>query len=70
MKGLESEIGRELSVTTKGNSPDNTGQKQGTRFQPGQSGNPTGRPKGARNKHSENFVNAFARDFERMVLRS
>ncbi|MGZ3585313.1 MAG: hypothetical protein ACXVCT_21425 [Ktedonobacterales bacterium] len=30
-----------------------------------QSGNPTGRPKGARNRHSENFINAFAQDFER-----
>ena len=64
MKGEESETGRELSVTTKGNSPDNTDQKQDTRFQPGRSGNPAGRPKGARNKHSENFINAFAQDFE------
>ena len=30
--------------------PENTGQKQDTRFQPGQSGNPEGRPRGARNK--------------------
>ena len=44
--------------------PDNTGQKQDTRFQPGQSGNLAGRPKGARNKLSENFINAFALDFE------
>lgn len=29
---------------------ENTGPKQDTRFQPGQSGNPDGRPKGSRNK--------------------
>ena len=32
--------------------------------QPGQSGNPAGRPKGARNKLSENFLNALADDFD------
>ena len=42
---------------------DKTAKKQG-QWQPGQSGNPAGRPKGARNKLSENFLNAFARDFE------
>jgi Family of unknown function (DUF5681) len=30
--------------------PENTGAKQDTRFQPGQSGNSNGRPKGSRNK--------------------
>ncbi len=30
--------------------PVNTGQKQGNRFKPGQSGNPAGKPKGARHK--------------------
>jgi Family of unknown function (DUF5681) len=29
--------------------PEKTGKKQDTRFKPGQSGNPDGRPKGARN---------------------
>ena len=43
--------------------PDNTGDQQG-RWIPGQSGNPLGRPKGSRNKLSEDFLNAFAQDFE------
>ncbi len=34
--------------------PENTGREQGTgRFQPGQSGNPLGRPKGARNRATQ-----------------
>jgi hypothetical protein len=43
--------------------PENTGQKQNTKFQPGQSGNPQGRPKGSRNKLNEDFLRALSDDF-------
>lgn len=43
--------------------PEVTGQKQDTRFKPGQSGNPAGRPKGARSKLSEDFFKALQADF-------
>jgi hypothetical protein len=33
-------------------------------FQPGQSGNPGGKPKGARNRLTAHFLNALADDFE------
>jgi hypothetical protein len=36
----------------------------GRPFQPGQSGNPAGRPRSSRSRHSENFLAAFANDFE------
>ena len=33
-------------------------------WQPGQSGNPSGRPKGARNKLTESFLEVLLKDFE------
>jgi Family of unknown function (DUF5681) len=38
-------------------------QPVGRPFQPGQSGNPAGRPKGARSKLSESFLKALSEDF-------
>ncbi len=44
--------------------PETTEKKQDTRFKPGQSGNPAGRPKGSRNRVSEKLLEALATDFE------
>jgi Family of unknown function (DUF5681) len=44
--------------------PEDTGHKQDSRFKPGQSGNPAGRPKGARSRLGERFIEALASDFE------
>lgn len=35
-----------------------------TRFKPGQTGNPGGKPQGARNKITTQFLHALAKDFE------
>ena len=45
---------------------DNTPRKTrlSPRWQPGQSGNPSGRPPGARSKLGESFLKALANDFE------
>lgn len=41
-----------------------TEKKQRVLFKPGQSGNPAGRPKGARNKLSEDFLEDLAKDWK------
>jgi Family of unknown function (DUF5681) len=46
-----------------GNVPESAGNNRG-QFKPGQSGNPPGRPKGARSKLSESFLKALADDFD------
>jgi hypothetical protein len=44
--------------------PEPTGSKQvSTKFKPGQSGNPAGRPKGSRNKLCEDFISKLYADF-------
>ena len=44
--------------------PETTDKKQDTRFKPGQSGNPAGRPKGSRNRVSEKLLETLATDFD------
>jgi hypothetical protein len=39
-------------------------------FKPGQSGNPNGRPKGARSKLGEAFIDALKADFEKHGIRA
>lgn len=46
------------------NEPETTGRKQDGTFAPGFSGNPAGRPKGARHKLSEDFFKELAKAFE------
>lgn len=52
-------------TTINGTTTHKTAQKQpiGRPFKPGQSGNPAGRPKGARSKLSESFLKALSEDF-------
>ena len=44
--------------------PENTGRNQDGTFARGFSGNPAGKPKGARHKLSEDFFKAMAKAFE------
>jgi hypothetical protein len=52
-------------TATNGVNTDETRNKQNqNRWKPGQSGNPAGRPKGARSKLSESFLKALSEDFD------
>jgi len=61
------ELGNLTTSDAIGHNSEATGEKQRKLpehlFKPGQSGNPQGRPKGARNKLTEDFVKALADDF-------
>jgi Family of unknown function (DUF5681) len=65
--------GARAMATIKGkgsNTPEDTGTQQAlgqkaTQFKPGQSGNPKGRPKGARNRLGTKFLEALEADFNK-----
>ena len=53
-----------LAVTTAGKQRKQAQNIEPHCWKPGQSGNPAGRPKGSRQKLSEEFIRALAEDFE------
>jgi hypothetical protein len=65
--------GARAMATIKGkgsNTPEDTGTQQAlgrkaTQFKPGESGNPKGRPKGARNRLGTKFLEALEADFNK-----
>ena len=52
------------SATNRNNDPEDTGQKLDTRFKPGRSGNPAGRPRGSRNKLGERYLDDLLETWE------
>jgi Family of unknown function (DUF5681) len=50
--------------TTRNNDPEDTGQKLDTRFKPGKSGNPAGRPRGSRNRIVQTVVELYSASLE------
>lgn len=68
-KGTKGEAKAAPAVFVEAQSaPANSGEnqtepKKDTRFKPGQSGNPAGKPKGARHKLGQDFIRVLAEDF-------
>ncbi len=52
------------SATDRNNDPEDTGQKLDTRFKPGRSGNPAGRPRGSRNRVVQTIVDLYTASLE------
>jgi hypothetical protein len=67
MQGNEMTNGESENNQNNGSNPEAIGVRRDflTRFKPGVSGNPAGRPKGSRNKLAEFVLEAMANDFKR-----
>lgn len=50
--------------------PENSGKKQDTKFRPGKSGNPAGKPKGARNKATEAVMLLLEGESEKLTRKA